>query len=111
MWPKATTHRKGLLITLPESWDWWKKEESRDRKEVQIVIKNALISENCPGYKLNRYYQKYVYGHSALKCQAHFNATEISSDYCEVIGNPNTYAEVGFIISRDDKFVEILSQG
>lgn len=52
-----------------------------------------------------------MYGHSALKCQVHFNATEISSDYCEVIGNPNTYAEVGFIISRDDKFVEILSQG
>lgn len=51
-----------------------------------------------------------MYGHSALKCQVHFNATEISSDYCKVRGNPNTYAEGGFIVSTDDKFVEILSQ-
>lgn len=93
------THRKVLLITLPESWDWWKKEESRDRKEVQILIKSALIPENCPGYKLKRCCHRYVYGHSALKCQVNFHATEISSDYCKSVGNPDTYAEVSTVIN------------
>lgn len=50
-------------------------------------------------------------GHGASKCQVHFNATELSSDFCKVLGNPNTCAGIGFIISTDDKFVEILSQG
>lgn len=52
-----------------------------------------------------------MYGHSALKCQVHSNATEISTDSCKVIGNPHTCAEAGFIISKDDKFLEILSHG
>lgn len=43
-----------------------------------------------------------------MKLEVSCTATEISTDFCNVKGNINVHAKVGFIVRKDDRFLRYL---